>query len=719
MMQQPFDIPRAHGCARAIRSGIPFRGAGHALALMGLMLAILFAMIVPARGEVPAAGRVAAASTKGLASSLVPDFVPGYILVQPRPGLPRAALDNALAAHGGKAIAKLADLDVYVVSLPPTASERAVARALSQHPHIKFAEPDALIPVDFVPNDTYYASEWHLQTIDAPSAWNVATGSGVTVAILDSGIDATHPDLAGQLVPGWNFYDNTSNTADVYGHGTKVAGVVAALGNNAMGVAGVAFNARLMPIRVTDTSGYASISALASGLTYAADHGARVANMSFAVQSYSTIISAAQYFMNKGGVVMNSAGNSGVLDSTAPSSALVSVSASDSTDTLASWSTFGPYVDVSAPGVGIWTTTMGGGYGGVSGTSFSSPLTAGVAALMMSANSKLSPAQIVNLLETSAFDLGAPGYDNYYGYGRVSAGRAVAAASAGAVADTQAPTATISSPTGGTVTGIVNVNVNASDNVGVTRVDLLVNGTLLASDSTAPYAFSWDSTALAGSNISLVARAVDAAGNIGTSSSVTVSVSSAAPTDTTPPTVSISAPPGGAVSGIVSVTANASDNVGVTRVDLLVNGTVIASDTAAPFTFSWDSTSAVGTTATLTARAYDAAGNSAVSPAVTVSVTSAAPPSNPDATPPTVTIINPANGSSVNGMVTIGVSARDNVAVATVTLAIDGATVATSNSGSISYKWNSRKSSSGTHTISAVARDTSGNQSTTSITVSN
>src|SRR6185437_470444 len=155
----------------------------------------------------------------------------------------------------------------------------------------------------------------------------------------------------------------------------KVAGVVAALGNNSMGVAGVAFNARLMPIRVTDTSGYASISALASGLTYAADHGARVANMSFAVQSYSSVISAAQYFMNKGGVVMNSAGNYGTLDSTAPSNALVSVSATTSSDTLASWSSYGPYVDVSAPGVSIWTTTMGGGYGAVSGTSFSSPLT--------------------------------------------------------------------------------------------------------------------------------------------------------------------------------------------------------------------------------------------------------------------------------------------------------------------------------------------------------
>ena len=652
-------------------------------------------------------------------TGIAPEFVPGYILVQPRAGLPRGAFDRDLGAHGGAVIGKLPNLDIYLVSLPPTASEKAVAHALTQNPHIKFAEPDALIPISFVPNDTYYTSEWHLQTIDAPTAWNIATGSGVTVAILDSGIDATHPDLATQVVPGWNFYDNTSNTTDVYGHGTKVAGVVAAAGNNAMGVAGVAFSARLMPIRVTDTSGYASLSALASGLTYAADHGARVANMSFAVQSYSSVISAAQYFVNKGGVVMNSAGNYGTLDSTAPSDALVSVSATDSTDTIASWSSFGPYVDVSAPGAGIWTTTMGGGYGAVSGTSFSSPLTAGVAALMMSANRSLAPSQVVRLLESTAVDLGSTGYDNYYGYGRVSAGKAVTAAAGSVATDSQAPSVAISSPTGGSVTGIVGVSVSASDNVGVTRVDLLVNGSVLASDTTTPYAFSWDSSALAGSNATLVAKAYDAAGNVGTSASVVVSVASATAPDTTPPSVSIASPTGGSVSGVVAVSTSATDNVGVTRVDLLVNGSVVASDTSAPYNFSWDSSAFAGSSVTLTARAYDAAGNAATSQSVTLSVTSAAAPSNPDTTPPVVRITSPANGSRVNGMVNVAVSASDNVAVSSVSLSIDGMTVATSNSGSISYKWNTKKIASGSHVISATARDSSGNQATTSITVSN
>ena len=660
---------------------------------------------------------VKSAPAGGSASRIEPDAVPGYILVSPRPGLPRAAFDKVLAAHGGKAIGRLDPLNVYVVTLPASVSGKAVAKLLSQHPHIKFAEPDALVPVDYVPNDPDYANEWHLRTLNTPAAWDIATGGGVTVAVLDSGVDATHPDLVAQLVPGWNFWDNNSNTADVFGHGTKVAGVIGATGNNAIGVVGIAFNSRIMPIRVTDTSGYAAISALASGLTYAADHGARVANMSFAVQSYSTVISAAQYFMSKGGVVMNSAGNSGALDSTPASDALVSVSATTSTDVRASWSSYGPYVDVAAPGASIWTTTMGGGYGSVSGTSFSSPATAAVAALMMSANPKLAPTQIVDLLESTSVDLGTAGFDNYYGYGRVSAANAVAAAAAGVPADTQAPSASITSPTGGTVSGIVPVNVTASDNVGVARVDLLVNGTAIASDTVAPYGFSWDSTALAGTTAKLVARAYDAAGNAGSSVTVSVAVATAAPPDTTPPAVSITSPTGGSVSGTVSVTTSASDNVGVARVDLLVNGSVVASDTAAPFTFSWNTSSLVGTSPTLVARAYDAAGNSASSKTVTVSVTSGAPPSNPDTTPPSVAFSSPVNGSKVGSSVNVSVSATDNVKVASIVLSIDGATVATSNSSTLTYKWSTRKLKSGTHTLSALARDTSGNQKTVSIQV--
>src|SRR5205823_13984 len=220
---------------------------------------------------------------------------------------------------------------------------------------------------------------------------------------------------------------------------------------------------------------------------------------------------------------------------------------------------------------------------------------------------------------------------------------------------------------GGSISGIVSVNASANDNVGLTRVELLVNGTLLATDTTTPYGFSWDSAAFAGSTDTLVARAYDAAGNFADSAAVTVIVASTAlppGPDTTPPTVSISAPPSGTVSGVVTVNVTATDNVGVTRVDLLVNGAVFASDTTAPYTFNWDTTALAGTTNTLTARAYDAAGNSGDSQTVTVTVASASGGSSQDTTPPTVIITTPSNGSTVSGNVTIATTATDNVGVA-------------------------------------------------------
>jgi len=268
-----------------------------------------------------------------------------------------------------------------------------------------------------------------LPKIAAPEAWETTAGSSsVIVAILDTGVDGTHPDLVAHLVPGWNTYDNNSNTGDVFGHGTEVAGTAVAAGNNGVGVASVAFNCSLMPIRVSDLSGLGYASTIASGLTWAADHGARVANISFEVTGISTVSSAAQYFNSKGGVVTVSAGNDGTVLTIPDDPNVLTVSATDSNDALASWSNTGTPIDLAAPGVDIFTTTAGGGYGSVSGTSFSAPTVAGVAALVISANPSLSSAQVQQVLKQSADDLGAAGWDPLYGWGRVNAQKAVSMA---------------------------------------------------------------------------------------------------------------------------------------------------------------------------------------------------------------------------------------------------------------------------------------------------
>ena len=219
--------------------------------------------------------------------------------------------------------------------------------------------------------------------------------------------------------------------------------------DNGIGVAGVAGKANIMPVRISDPSGYASWSTVAQGLTWAADHGARVANISYSVAGSGTVISAANYFRSKGGVVAVSAGNTGALDSTSPTTSMLVVSATDAGDAFASFSSYGSLVSISAPGASIYTTANGGGYRYASGTSFSSPIVAGAAALVLSRRPDYTPAQVDAVLKSTATDLGAVGTDIYFGAGRVNVYAAVLMAATSGTGDSTPPTVAIASPTGG------------------------------------------------------------------------------------------------------------------------------------------------------------------------------------------------------------------------------------------------------------------------------
>ncbi len=540
----------------------------------------------------------------------------GRVLVHANAGLSDDAVDGIVKAHAGKA-RRIGKSDLFIVDLPGHASEVAVQALLAHNPHLKFAELDRRVEPGFAANDPYLGSQWHLSKINASAAWDVARGQGVTIAILDTGVAASHPDLAANLVPGWNVYGNNTDTSDPHGHGTAVAGVAAAVFNNGMGVASVAGAAKIMPVRIADANAYAYWSTVAQGLTWAADNGARVANISYVgVAGSSSVQSAAQYMKSKGGLVIVCAGNNGIDEGITPSATMIPVSATSSADAKTSWSSYGSFVAVSAPGQDIWTTTRAGGYQAWWGTSMASPVVAGVVASMMAAKPTLSAAQVESLLFSTAVDLGAAGRDPLFGHGRVNAYAAVAAAASAVAADTQAPTASITSPGGGsTVSGDVTVNVSASDNVGVTRVELRANGSLLATDISAPYQFAWDTTKLANGNASLVATAYDAAGNSKASSSVTLYVSNATAVvaDTTPPVVTISNPVnGGKVSGNVAVKVAATDNAGTStlRQTLYINGKSAATATGGALNYTWNTRKAATGSYTLQAVAVDAAGNS-------------------------------------------------------------------------------------------------------------
>jgi subtilisin family serine protease len=541
-----------------------------------------------------------------------PQWAEGRVLVQPKPGLSDAAFDGILKGHNARSQGKIRGIGVHLVQVPPQAEE-AVARALAKNPHVEFAELDRVVTPDATAvSDPSYGSQWYLPKIGAPGAWDISNGDRVVIAILDTGIDGNHPDLVPNLVPGWNVYNNNADTSDVHGHGTWVAGVAAAAGNNGIGIASVAWGAWLMPVRIADPNAYAYWSTVASGITWAADHGAHVANVSYnGVSGSSTVQSAARYLRSKGGLTVVAAGNSGGEEAIAANGDLITVSATTSTDTKASFSSYGAYVDLAAPGTSMLTTGRGGTYVTVQGTSFASPCVAGVVALMMSANPTLGPAQWENLLLSTTVDLGTAGWDPIFGHGRVDAASAVAAALDSRVQDTQAPTVAVTSPTGGTVQGLVTVNVTASDNVGVARVELWVNGTLYATDASAPFAFTWNSALVPDGTATLVAQAYDAAGNKGTSKAVSVKVDNVPdPIDTTAPIARVLSPgEGSVVSGTVTIQVAASDNVGVTLLEVLVDGAVLCGGNVSPLSCSWNTRKVAAGGHTLTARARDAAGN--------------------------------------------------------------------------------------------------------------
>jgi thermitase len=454
------------------------------------------------------------------------DFASGRILAQPRAGVSDADFNALLQENGAFSKGTLPHLGVHIVEVS-TGTELQTANALAQNAMVEFAELDMLAPVgQFTPEDPQYSEQWHLAKIQAPEAWNISSGQEVTIAVLDTGVDGSHPDLAYGLLPGINAVAGTpdiNDTSDINNHGTAVAGVIAAAAGNGIGVA---WGSRLMPIRVSDRSdGSAYWSDIVSGLIWAADHGARVANISYDIGASMAVTHAAQYFRSLGGLVVNAAMNDGIDPGYSDNPYLITVSATDQNDDRPVWSNYGQHIDVAAPGSLIVTTMNGGSYGTWSGTSFSSPIVAGVVALIMTANPQLTADEVENILKKTTDQPNNAQFEPNLGHGRINAARAVQLAIETQPPDAQPPAVDITSPdVGMLVRGWVSVSVSASDNLGVERVVLYAGQTQVGEDTSAPYMFMWDSTLLPNGSQTLTAVAYDAAGNEGESSPVVVTV---------------------------------------------------------------------------------------------------------------------------------------------------------------------------------------------------
>jgi thermitase len=538
------------------------------------------------------------------------------ILVSPKTGLSQIDIDKTLKASGSISHKKLnKDLNIYVVEVIK-GNEKAVANLLNKNKRFKFAEVDQVTKPDFIPNDYYYTSAWHLPLMGLPTAWEYSRGNGIIVAVLDTGVRATHEDLAINILPGWDAQNNTKDSSDINGHGTAVSSTIAAVTNNSLGIASLSGASKILPIRVAyDSTGYAYWSAIANGITYAANNGARVANNSYSSSSSSSIRSAANYLRSKNGLMFVSAGNGTVEKTETLSSDIIVVSATDQSDNKTSWSSWGEYVDLSAPGIDIYVSRWDSdvSYGTGSGTSFSSPITAATAALMMAANPTLPNTQIEQLLFSTAKDIGVAGKDPYYGYGRVDAATAVIAAkNATSYIDNTKPTVSIVSPISGeTVSNIIAVDVNYNDNIGVTKLELYVDSILTETDTIMPYGFVWNTTNVTNGTHSITVKAYDAAGNSTLSSAISLKVSNYTVADTTPPTVNITNPTNNTNIGMnVQIRISASDDRGVVQTILYIDGKQVLASNIQNINYRWNTKNVTSGLHTIAVLSSDPAGNS-------------------------------------------------------------------------------------------------------------
>lgn len=332
----------------------------------------------------------------------------------------RSTIRNRFKA---KLAQRVSRIDAEAVMVDKKLAQQTI-KALQKDPKIEYVEEDLVASKVLTPNDTYFSNQWALTKINAPSAWNVTQGlADVKIAIVDSGISNTHTDLDGKIEARANFTTDADNDTD--GHGTHVAGIAAALGDNGLGVAGVAYQNKLLSVKVLDGAGNGYHSWIANGIIWSADNGAKVINLSLGgFGSSQTLMNAVNYAWNKGAVVVAAAGNNGINRPFYPAyyPNVIAVAATSQNDTKANFSNYGTWVDIAAPGVQILSTYQNS-YSYMSGTSMASPVVSGVAGLIAAKNPSWSNTQIRQKLQASVDTVF--GTNIYWMNGRVNACKAV------------------------------------------------------------------------------------------------------------------------------------------------------------------------------------------------------------------------------------------------------------------------------------------------------
>ena len=326
------------------------------------------------------------------------------LVVAFRPGTSDAQALHSAARGGGKIVERIPQLGVVVVELPSVAVANAKA-GWADDPRVAEVEADGTVQATWTPPEPLWGHQWEQRQVRTPLAWDLERGGKATVvAVVDTGVQPSHPDLAKHLLDGRDFVNRDRNPRDDNGHGTAVAGVIGALAANRDGVAGTCNLCRILPVKVLNSSGSGYWSVAAKGIIWAADHGADVINLSFGGPSGSTTLAnAVSYARSRGAVVVAAAGNNGTSNYFFPAAytGVISVAATTDMDLRYSWSNYSSsWVTLAAPGC-TWTSKLGSSYGSFCGTSAAAPLVSGIAALVESRKPALTGPEIETILRQS------------------------------------------------------------------------------------------------------------------------------------------------------------------------------------------------------------------------------------------------------------------------------------------------------------------------------
>ncbi|WKY48912.1 S8 family serine peptidase [Eubacteriaceae bacterium ES3] len=347
--------------------------------------------------------------------------------------------DLALTTNEVKAGESLG-VQVDLIEVADSQNADELVDRLADNPNILAVEKNSTITASALPDDPDLPQEWQFERVGADKTWNqVENRDAVVVAVIDTGVNINHQDLVGRTVTGYDYINGTTTAIDIAGHGTMVAGCIVATANNATGIAGIAGNANILvaPYRVggkEEGDFQLDVGYICAALYDAASRDdVRVINMSFGGYGVTTVLrTAIAHAANAGKVLVASAGNeggnenySGEMAVPASYNNVISVAATDINNQTASFSQHNSLVDLSAPGKNVYTTTTDGGYEGVNGTSFSSPIVAGACAVLLAQNPELSPSEVETILKDTALDFGEPGRDDYFGYGMIQLDQAL------------------------------------------------------------------------------------------------------------------------------------------------------------------------------------------------------------------------------------------------------------------------------------------------------